>query len=104
MQETIACAQRFLPNPGARILDLGCGNGKVAARLKNAGHTVTAIDSSPDAVACAKAIGIEAQQTLFLDFSGGQFDALLFSFSLHHLNRLGSTLDKACNILAQGAV
>jgi 2-polyprenyl-3-methyl-5-hydroxy-6-metoxy-1,4-benzoquinol methylase len=36
-----------------RILDLGCGNGATASKLAGLGHTVVAVDASPDGVAIA---------------------------------------------------
>lgn len=50
---------RVIANVGERrplrILDLGCGNGFVAAELGCCGHDVIGIDSSPDGIAIAKA-------------------------------------------------
>jgi len=37
-----------------RILDLGCGNGYVAAQLAERGHTVVGVDASPDGIAIAR--------------------------------------------------
>ena len=38
------------PQPGERVLDLGCGDGVLTERLQNAGCDVVAIDSSPEQV------------------------------------------------------
>ena len=38
-----------------RILDLGCGNGSAAAQLSSLGHSVLAVDVSPDGVEIARA-------------------------------------------------
>jgi SAM-dependent methyltransferase len=40
---------------GARVLDLGCGSGRLATGLASAGHVVTGIDPSPAALAAARA-------------------------------------------------
>ena len=45
---------RALPAPGARIVDLGCGNGYVASRLRGLGHVVIGVDVSAEAVAVAR--------------------------------------------------
>ncbi|GAA3803733.1 class I SAM-dependent methyltransferase [Amycolatopsis tucumanensis] len=37
--------------PGAAVLDLGCGTGRIAHRLAELGHPVTAVDDSPEMLA-----------------------------------------------------
>jgi SAM-dependent methyltransferase len=39
---------------GARILDLGCGTGRIAHRLIQLGHDVVALDQSADMLACVR--------------------------------------------------
>jgi SAM-dependent methyltransferase len=103
--ETAAFVGRFLPGPGTRILDVGCGRGELAAMLLLAGHAVTAIDLDAEAVAAARARGVDAHVADFLEFSGGPFDALLFSYSLHHIHPLPSALARAPGLLVpQGRV
>lgn len=40
--------------PGARILDAGCGPGRIAARLHAAGHDVVGVDVDPALIAAAE--------------------------------------------------
>lgn len=91
---------RLLPAPGARILDVGCGRGELAAELAQAGHVVTGIDLDAEAVAAARARGVDAQEADFLAYAGGPFDLLLFSFSLHHIQPLQPALARAPTLLA----
>ena len=37
----------LLPTPGARVLDVGAGTGKLSAQLSRAGHAVLAVDPDP---------------------------------------------------------
>ncbi|HUJ76699.1 MAG TPA: class I SAM-dependent methyltransferase, partial [bacterium] len=101
-QDTAAYVGQFAPRAGARILDVGCGSGGLAAALGAAGHIVTPIDSSEEAVQEARANGIEARQADLLAYSGGPFDVVLFSFSLHHISPLAQALEKTRALLAPG--
>ena len=48
------------PQPGERILDLGCGDGQLTLRIAASGASVVGIDASPAMVAAARARGVEA--------------------------------------------
>lgn len=47
--------QLLSPQPGERILDLGCGTGQLTKEIANAGAEVVGIDISPEMVAKAQA-------------------------------------------------
>src|ERR1700745_3666240 len=49
------------PQPGERILDLGCGDGALMKKRAAAGAQVVAVDASPDMVAAAKQRGLDAR-------------------------------------------
>jgi SAM-dependent methyltransferase len=71
------------------ILELGCGTGHDAARLADAGYSVTAIDLSGEAVDRARArYGsmarfVVADMTRRLPFPGGSFDAVMSNVAMH---------------------
>jgi len=50
-----------------RILDIGCGAGRVALHLQSRGYRVLAIDNSPLAVKVAKLRGVKAVRVLSID-------------------------------------
>ncbi|MEC8643539.1 MAG: class I SAM-dependent methyltransferase [Pseudomonadota bacterium] len=72
------------------VLDLGCGVGDSAARIRAAGHDVTCIDASPDMALAAKELfGLDVQQQSFDEFDDvAAFDAIWASFSLLHAPRV----------------
>lgn len=72
------------PQPGERILDIGCGDGTLTLALAEAGATVVGIDASPEMVAAAKARGLDARvaDAAALPFVA-EFDAAFSNAALH---------------------
>lgn len=72
---------------GCRVLEIGCGEGRLTARYAPAARTVIAIDPDADAVAAlaaekmpnvdARVLGVEQ-----LDGAGASADIVLFAWSL----------------------
>ncbi|MFN8187212.1 MAG: methyltransferase domain-containing protein [Gaiellales bacterium] len=70
-------AMRFVRG---RVLDVGCGGGRVSLHLQARGHDVVAIDESPLAVEVTRRRGVNDARTLSLsavDRSLGLFDTVL---------------------------
>ena len=72
------------PQPGERILDVGCGDGTLSAKIIEAGASVVGVDGSPDMVAAAKQRGIDARlaNAFHLSFDA-EFDAAFSNAALH---------------------
>ena len=49
------------PQPGERILDVGCGEGTLTTKIMERGATVLGIDNSPEMIAAARAKGVDAR-------------------------------------------
>ena len=67
------------PDPGARILDVGCGTGYFTRRFAARGYAVTGVDSDAAMLAFARAHRMGAEEYLLgdarrLPFSDGEFD------------------------------
>jgi len=72
------------PQPGERILDVGCGEGTLTKKIAERGATVLGIDNSPEMVAAAQANGVDAQLLAAeaISFSE-EFDAAFSNAALH---------------------
>lgn len=72
------------PQPGEHILDLGCGDGVLTAKIVEAGATVSGVDASEAMVVAAKARGLDARVAdgQALDFLL-EFDAAFSNAALH---------------------
>lgn len=72
--------------PKTRILDVGCGTGKLAARLVDEGMRVVGIDESPEMIARAQAlypdIDFRVENALEMEFDS-EFD-VVFSNAVFH--------------------
>ena len=76
------------PQPGERILDLGCGDGALTERLVALGCDVVGVDGSAAQVAGARARGLDARVAdgQALDFHA-EFDAVFSNAALHWMRR-----------------
>jgi len=72
--------------PGARVLDLGCGNGVPVARELAKRHRVTGIDLSPVQIARARTLVPDARfecvDMTAASFAPGSYDAVAAFFSI----------------------
>jgi 2-polyprenyl-3-methyl-5-hydroxy-6-metoxy-1,4-benzoquinol methylase len=93
--------KRFLPAAGGRVLEVGCGAGELAACLFKDGYEVVAIDSDRDSIAAAQRLGVDARIATWPDFNDGQFDAVLFTRSLHHIHPLDESVTRAAKSLTK---
>jgi len=72
------------PQPGERILDVGCGEGTLTKKILGRGATVLGIDNSPEMIAAARAAGIDAVQMDAADMPfSAEFDAAFSNATLH---------------------
>src|SRR5580704_2849771 len=72
------------PQPGERVLDVGCGDGVLTAKIAAAGASVVAVDAAPDMVAAAKAKGLDARVMPGQDLAfEHEFDAVFSNAALH---------------------
>lgn len=91
------------PQAGERILDLGCGDGALTARLDQMGCDVVGVDSSAQQIAAARALGLDARvmdcQKLAFD---AEFDAVFSNAALHWMKRPDDVIAGAWRALKPG--
>jgi SAM-dependent methyltransferase len=79
-----AVLELLAPVPGERILDLGCGDGVLTAKLVEAGAEVVGTDADPAMVEASRTKGLDARvmdgQRLTFD---ADFDAVFSNAALH---------------------
>ncbi|MEO6098299.1 MAG: metalloregulator ArsR/SmtB family transcription factor [Fibrobacteria bacterium] len=98
-----------------RIVDLGCGNGRLAILLSQAGNTVTGVDTSEEQIRLARenaalhpnpvAGGIPEFRNAPMESTGlpdASFDAVILSQSLHHAAKPKEALAESFRLLAPG--
>jgi len=94
--------KRSLPARARRMLEIGCGSGELAASLLQDGISLIAIDNDADSIAAAQSLDVDARIAVWPDFDGGQFDAVLFTRSLHHIHPLNKAVQRAADSLVIG--
>lgn len=100
---------RLVPElpPGSRALELGCGEGRLGARLRARGLEVHGIEAVPAAAAAAatrldRVVTGDLEQVEF-DQPDGWFDLLLCGDVLEHLRDPWALLRRVRRVLAPGA-
>lgn len=99
---SMATLTPLLPPPPARILEVGCGRGALAAELGRRGYDVTGLEPGPEAFLAASARGVRVLNVPLADYDEDGFDVVLFTRSLHHVPDLDGALDRAVGRLAPG--
>ncbi len=87
--DAIAFVRAALPEPPARVLEVGAGAGELAVALRSAGYEVLAIDPEPGGD------GVAAVALHELREPEASFDAAVAMLSLHHVEPLA----ESCRVL-----
>lgn len=91
------------PRAGERILDLGCGDGRLTEDIAGTGAAVVGVDASPAQVAAARARGLDARlmagEALAFD---GEFDAVFSNAALHWMPKVDAVIGGVHRALKPG--
>jgi SAM-dependent methyltransferase len=83
---------QYLPEPPARVLEIGCGRGELAFALADAGYDIVAIDPEAPAGRIFRRTTIEE-----LD-AAEEFDAVVSQRTLHHVDDLAAAVAKIADV------
>lgn len=86
-----------LPAPPARVLEVGCGNGKLALDLAKRGWDILGIDPEAPDGPVFRRVTLEGLE------DGEPFDAVVARRSLHHIHDLDAAVAKIASLLPPGA-
>lgn len=112
--EHVDAARQFMyprvaanPQPGTKLLDIGCGGGKDVAFFLNAGYDAWGIDSSPEMVRQARQSGLPRNRIIHGDIVsthklGGGFDLVYSRFALHYCRRINPAYKKIASLMKPG--
>jgi trans-aconitate methyltransferase len=95
--------QLLAPNPGERILDLGCGDGALTAQIAASGAQVLGIDASASMIEAAQTLGLTARvvNAEELPFEA-EFDAVFSNAALHWIHNQDAMLAGVYRALKPG--
>jgi SAM-dependent methyltransferase len=99
--------ERLLPTPGRATLDLGCGEGRVGARLLELGHAATGVDASPTLAAAARERGVYTDvveaDAAALPFGDDSFDLAIAFMALHDMDDPAGAVREVARVLKPGS-
>ena len=98
------------PQPGQRVLEIGCGTGNLTVRMARARPGVEVIGTDPDPLALARAekkgsaARFERAYAQELPYPDASFDRVLSALMLHHLDEdtKAATLAEVARVLRPG--
>lgn len=106
----MAAVLALMPDPPAKVLDIGCGPGFTSHFLAMRGHDVTGLDVNEQSLTLARARRADAGQMRFFahdyeeEFCRDEMDAVLFHDSLHHSMNPDRALKTAFIALKPGGI
>jgi ubiquinone/menaquinone biosynthesis C-methylase UbiE len=99
----IGTIRRYTPLEGKRVLEVGCGDGRVTALLSEEAGDLVAIDPDEESIVEArdhiKGVDFRVGSGETLEFDNESFDLVMFTMSLHHHRDCKKALREAYRVL-----
>jgi ubiquinone/menaquinone biosynthesis C-methylase UbiE len=96
----------LLPPPKSRTLEIGCGEGRLTRDLKERGHNIIGIDSSPTLVAAAREMDattdVRVAGAIAIPLDSASVDLVVAFMSLHDMDAMPSVLQEVARVLEPG--
>jgi ubiquinone/menaquinone biosynthesis C-methylase UbiE len=96
----------LLPPPGRQTLDIGCGEGRLARDLKEFGHRIVGIDSSPSLVAAARefdpSMEVRLADATALPLEDACADLAVAFMSLQDIDEMPAAVREVARVLKAG--
>lgn len=93
------------PRPGAVLVDVGCGGGLLAPRLRGTGYSLVGVDLSPSAVGIARGHGLRhvlRGDVHALPLADQTADVVAAGEILEHVADLRAVVGECCRVLRPG--
>ena len=92
------------PEPGARVLDIGCGNGSFLSQMRSLGWEVCGVDPDPQAAKHAHSAGLDVRMALSPRglWPDRHFDAITMFHVIEHVHDPIRTLADCWELLKPG--
>jgi 2-polyprenyl-3-methyl-5-hydroxy-6-metoxy-1,4-benzoquinol methylase len=92
------------PGPGARVLDIGCGNGSYLWQMRSLGWEVCGVEPDPKSAAHARAAGLDVRDGLLANqtLPESHFHGITMTHVIEHLHDPMDTLRRCWKLLKPG--
>lgn len=90
------------PQPGDRVLEVGCGRGHLTRRLREWGVDATGVDANPHAADVAVTDGVMHMYAESLDFADDTFDKIVSVHAIEHIPDIEGAFTEMARVLRPG--
>jgi len=90
------------PEPGAKVLDIGCGRGHLVAALQERGIDAYGVDLNPAAAEVAVAANVRTVPAERLSFGDAFFEAVVSFHAIEHIPAIEAAISEMARVVKVG--